>query len=196
MQRGAATDFSNIEFVFLDRDGVINRKPAAGQFVTRWEEFELLPGVEDAIAQMNRTGRKAIVVTNQRGVALGLYSWQDLAEIHEQLQHKLAARGAHLDAIYVCPHDDGQCDCRKPLTGLFGQAFRDFPTAHAANSVVVGDSLRDIEAGRRLGMRTALIDDGTASSSPDLQLARSLAQVCVASLSDFVRRYLCAERRS
>ena len=64
MQRGAATDFSNIEFVFLDRDGVINRKPAAGQFVTRWEEFELLPGVEDAIAQMNRTGRKAIVVTN------------------------------------------------------------------------------------------------------------------------------------
>ena len=106
----------------------------------------------------------------------------------------LASRGAHLDAIYVCPHDEGQCDCRKPLTGLFEQAFRDFPTAHAGNSVVVGDSLRDIEAGRRLGMRTVLIDDGSASPSPDLQLARSLAQVSVASLVDLIDRHLCPER--
>ena len=191
MRSGGANEFTNIEFVFLDRDGVINRKPTAGTYVTCWEEFELLPGAEDAVAKLNRSGRKAIVVTNQRGVALGLYSWQDLAEIHERLQDKLAARGAHLDAIYVCPHDNGQCSCRKPLTGLFEQAFRDFPTAHAGNSVVVGDSLRDIEAGQRLGMRTVLVDDGSASPSPDLQLARSLAQVSVASLADFVDRYLC-----
>lgn len=190
MQRGAANDFSNIEFVFLDRDGVINRKPAAGTFVTCWEEFELLPGVEDAVAKLNQSGRKAIVVTNQRGVALGLYSWQDLAEIHERLQHKLAERGAHLDAIYVCPHDEGQCDCRKPLTGLFEQAFRDFPAAHAGNSVVVGDSLRDIEAGRRMGMQTVLVDDAPDSASEELQRARSLAQLTVPSLNDFVHRYL------
>jgi len=191
MRNGGAGEFTNIEFVFLDRDGVINRKPGAGTYVTCWEEFELLPGVEDAVAKLNHSGRKAIVVTNQRGVALGLYSLQDLAEIHERLQDKLALRDAHLDAIYVCPHDAGQCSCRKPLTGLFEQAFRDFPTAHAGNRIVVGDSLRDIEAGRRLGMRAALIDDGTASPSPDLQLARSLAQVSVVSLPDFVRRYLC-----
>ncbi len=121
MRSGGADDFSDVTFVFLDRDGEINRKPAAGQFVTCWEEFELLPGVEDAVAKLNQSGCKAIVVTNQRGVALGLYSWGDLAEIHERLQDKLASRGAHLDAIYVCPHDAGQCSCRKPLTGLFGQ---------------------------------------------------------------------------
>jgi len=193
MRGGEANDFTNVTFVFLDRDGVINRKPAAGRYVTCWEEFELLPGVADAIAKLNQSGRKAIVVTNQRGVALGLYSSQELAEIHERLQDELAARGAHLDAIYVCPHDEGQCDCRKPLTGLFEQAFRDFPAAHAGNSVVVGDSLRDIEAGRRLGMRTILVDDGAASPSPDFELARALAQLSVASLADFVHRYLSSE---
>ncbi len=184
-------ELANIEFVFLDRDGVLNRKPPAGQFVTCWEDFELLPGVGDAIAKLNRSGRKAIVVTNQRGVALGLYSLEDLAAMHDRLREKLAAHGAHLDAIYICPHDEGQCSCRKPQTGLFEQAFRDFPAAHAGNSVVVGDSLRDIEAGRRLGMRTVLVDDGaTQSPSQEFQLARSLAQLSVTSLPEFVHRYL------
>jgi histidinol-phosphate phosphatase family protein len=192
MPSGEAVAFTNIEFVFLDRDGVLNRKPPAGQFVTRCDEFELLPGVPQAIAMLNRSGRKAIVVTNQRGVALGLYSFEDLAAMHERLRAQLAADGAHLDAIYVCPHDAGECNCRKPLTGLFEQAFREFPAAHAGNSVIIGDSLRDIEAGRRVGMRTVLIDD-IADASEELQLARSLAHVRVASLVDFVHRYFLPE---
>ena len=192
MRNSITEDFGNVTFVFLDRDGVINRKPPAGQYVTCWQEFELLPGVEDAIATLNHSGREAIVVTNQRGVALGLYSLEDLAGMHEQLEKKLGARGAHLAAIYVCPHDAGQCNCRKPLTGLFEQAFRDFPAANAGNSVMVGDSLRDIEAGRRLGMRSVLVDDAV-SASDEVQLARSLAQLSVASLAEFVHRYLCPE---
>ena len=190
MQDGKAVDFSKVTFVFLDRDGVLNRKPPAGQYVTRWEDFELLPGVAQALATLNRSGRKAIVATNQRGVALGLYSLKDIEDMHERLCEKLATHGAHLDAIYVCPHAEGVCNCRKPLTGLFEQAFRDFPAAHAGNSVMVGDSLRDIEAGRRLGMSTVLIDDA-AGPSEELHRARSLAQLSVASLAEFVHRYLC-----
>jgi len=185
-------ELTNIEFVFLDRDGVLNRKPPPGQFVTRWEDFELLPGVEEAIAILNRSGRKAIVVTNQRGVALGLYSLEELAEMHERLQARLAAAGGHLDGIYICPHDVGQCSCRKPLTGLFEQAFRDFPDACAANSVMIGDSLRDIEAGKKLGMRTVLVDDGE-DARDDFARARSLADVCVSSLPEFVHRHLHAQ---
>ncbi|HUK43214.1 MAG TPA: HAD family hydrolase [Candidatus Bathyarchaeia archaeon] len=192
MRDNEGLGFSKVTFVFLDRDGVLNRKPPAGRFVTCWGEFELLPGVGGAIAVLNRSGHKAIVVTNQRGVALGLYSLEDLAGMHERLQAELAAASAHLDAIYVCPHEAGECNCRKPLTGLFEQAFRDFPAAGAGNSVMVGDSLRDIEAGRRTGMRTVLVDDA-ASSSADLQRARALADVRVASLAEFVHRYLSAE---
>jgi D-glycero-D-manno-heptose 1,7-bisphosphate phosphatase len=190
MRSGEAVDWSEITFVFLDRDGVLNRKPPAGQFVTCWEELELLPGVEEALAALTGSGRKAIVVTNQRGVALGLYSMEELAAMHECLRARLNSHGARLDAIYVCPHDANQCNCRKPLTGLFEQAFQHFPAAHAGNSVMVGDSLRDIEAGQRIGMRTVLIADG-ASPSPESRGARSAATLQVASLAEFVHRYLC-----
>ena len=190
MCSGEAVDWSKITFVFLDRDGVLNRKPPAGQYVTCWQEFELLPGVETALAALNCSGRKAIVVTNQRGVALGLYSLAELAAMHDRLQERLAKCGAYLDAIYVCPHEEGQCNCRKPQTGLFEQAFRDFPAAHAGNSIMVGDSLRDIEAGSRMEMRTVLIDDA-AYPSPELERARMLATVRIGSLAEFVDRYLC-----
>jgi len=185
----AEINFVNIGYVFLDRDGVLNRKPPEGQYVTRWEQFELLPGVEDALARLNQSRRKVIVVTNQRGVARGLYSLADVERMHERLQARLAARDARLDAIYICPHEEGQCNCRKPLTGMFEQAFRDFPAANAANSVIVGDSLRDIQAGRAVGMRTVLVDD-PADSSDELNQARNLADVSAVSLSEFVERLL------
>ena len=187
-----ADEFSNIEYVFLDRDGVLNRNPGGGKFVTCWEEFQLLPGVQDAIAWLNRSGRKVIVVTNQRAVALNLISREKLDRLHDQLREKLAAHHARLDAIYVCPHDVGECNCRKPLTGLFEQAFSDFAEAQPGNSVMIGDSLRDIEAGVRLGMRTVFIT-GVADTEPATSEAARLAQVCVPSLRDFVERWLPGE---
>ena len=182
---------SDIEYVFLDRDGVLNRQPPDGRFVTCPEELELLPGVEDAVAALNRSGRKVIVVTNQRGIALGLYSHHDLARMHAKLRERLAARGAHLDGIYVCPHDEGQCNCRKPLTGLFEQAFLDFPAARPENSLMAGDSLSDIEAGLHLGMRTVFIAGDVETGSAEADRARTLAQLSVVSLPELVRVYLC-----
>jgi D-glycero-D-manno-heptose 1,7-bisphosphate phosphatase len=180
--------FNNIENVFLDRDGVLNRKPARGTYVSRVQDFALLPGVAEAVAALNRSGRTVIVVTNQRGIALGLYSQDDLDRIHDELRTQLATHGAHVDAIYVCPHEAGQCDCRKPLTGLFEQAFRDFPAARPARSIMVGDSLRDVEAGMRLGMVTAFVtndDDPTAEDHKGL----AKAHISVSSLSELVERY-------
>lgn len=182
---------TDISHVFLDRDGVLNRNLPNGRFVARWDEFELLPGVLDAIAALNQSGRAVIVITNQRGIALGLYSRNDLDGIHERLRERLAACGARLDAIYVCPHDDGQCDCRKPLTGLFEQAFRDFPAARPENSVMVGDSLSDIEAGGRLGMRTVFVTGSDEAATEEARRSVELATLSVASLPEFVRRLIC-----
>jgi D-glycero-D-manno-heptose 1,7-bisphosphate phosphatase len=189
MSSGRADNLANIAFVFLDRDGVLNRH-LPGSYVTSWEQFEWLPGVEEAIARLNRSGRKVILVTNQRGIALGLYSEADLQVLHDRLRDHLATHDARLDAIYYCPHDNGQCNCRKPLPGLFEQAFRDFPGATASNSVMVGDSLSDMEVGSRLGMRCILISDPSEPPSPDADRAAALAIASATSLLDFVQRYL------
>jgi D-glycero-D-manno-heptose 1,7-bisphosphate phosphatase len=189
MSSGRADEFANIRFVFLDRDGVLNRK-AVGGYVTSWEQVKMLPGAEEAVARLNRSGRKAIIVTNQRGIARGIFSESDLHALHDSLRQHLAAHGAHLDGIYYCPHESGQCLCRKPQPGLFEQAFRDFPDAAAANSVMVGDSLCDIEAASGLGMRSILLADPEETQSPETVRAAALATASAGSLLEFVERYL------
>jgi D-glycero-D-manno-heptose 1,7-bisphosphate phosphatase len=175
------TSFSAIKFVFLDRDGVINRKAPDGEYVTSWQDIQILSGAERAIALLNRAGRKVIVVTNQRGIALGRYSESDLFSIHEKLHAHLGSFGAHLDAIYYCPHDHGQCTCRKPEIGMFEKAFRDFPEARPQNSVMIGDSNSDIVAGASAGMKTILITDkpstGGALAAQPSASGRSLLEV-------------------
>jgi D-glycero-D-manno-heptose 1,7-bisphosphate phosphatase len=173
---------------------VINRGFTHGHYLRRWEEVELLPGVEDAIAQLNRSGRKVIVATNQRGVALGLCTEAELQQLHARLQQHLAAHGAHLDAIYYCPHDNGQCNCRKPLPGMFEQAFRNFSGASAANSVMIGDSLSDVETGRNVGIRTVFIAAPGQSPKPGAEQASAMATACSESLLDFVEQYLVCDR--
>jgi len=103
--------FPKIKYVFLDRDGVTNRKLPEGQFVRYWRDFEFLRGAECAIATLNRSGRHIIVVTNQRGVALGLHTRADVDTLHLKMQDHLAEYDAHIDAFYYCPHDQNQCDC-------------------------------------------------------------------------------------
>jgi D-glycero-D-manno-heptose 1,7-bisphosphate phosphatase len=181
-----------IRNVFLDRDGVINRKPREGEYIGDWGRFHLLPGAESAIAALNRSGRRVMVVSNQRGVALGLYTPADVEALHARLQQHLAAHGAHIDAFYFCPHDqdDSRCDCRKPKTGLFEQAFRDFPDASRANSIVIGDSLSDIEAAHNLDVPCIFIQGDPSTQKPGAGLAARLANAVSASLSDAVARYL------
>ena len=149
--------------VFLDRDGVINRRAPEGEYITTVADFELLPGVADALRALSDAGAAFFVATNQRGVARGLLSDAALAQIHEHMTADLAQAGVRLDGVYVCPHEEGECDCRKPDVGLMRQAKADHPWIDFERSHMVGDSLRDLEAGHRLGMRLWAVGPDHAS---------------------------------
>ena len=141
--------------IFLDRDGTINKYVG---FLTKPEQFELLPGVAEAIKMINKSGYLAIVVTNQPVIARGDCTWEELQQIHEKMETELGKEGAFLDAIYICPHhiDKGfegerieykfDCECRKPKTGLLRNAARDF-NIMAEESYMIGDSVNDVKAG-------------------------------------------------
>ena len=138
---------------FLDRDGTINVKPPDHEYVTSPEEFHYLPGAEEAIQLLAEAGWRVVVVTNQRGIALGRMTAEAVDRIHRVLMELPVA------AVYVCPHEKGTCDCRKPGTGLFLQAQRDLPEIEFARSVVIGDAPSDIAAGEGLGCRTILVGE-------------------------------------
>jgi D-glycero-D-manno-heptose 1,7-bisphosphate phosphatase len=176
--------------VFLDRDGVLNRKLPEGRYVASPADFELLPGVPQAIASLNRGGLRVIVVSNQRGIALGLHTAADVFAIHAKLQAVLQQSSAHIDGFYFCPHDTGQCNCRKPLPGLFEQAQADFPDIAAEASAMVGDSLSDIEFGRRLGMLPIFIEGDPEHQKPGAEAAAGLADQCFANLPEAVEYLL------
>ena len=154
------------------------------------DDFHLLPGAEFAIAALNRSGRRVIIISNQRGVALGRYTRADVDALHARLQELLSAHAAHIDGFYYCPHDKDECDCRKPKTGLFQQAFRDFPDASAANSVVIGDSVSDIQAARTLGLPSIFIQGDPLTQGPESDQAAGLANAVSSSLLDAVEHYL------
>jgi D-glycero-D-manno-heptose 1,7-bisphosphate phosphatase len=179
-----------LDTVFLDRDGVLNQKLPEGRYVTSIDEFHVLPGVPEAIARLNRAGLRVIVLSNQRGIALGLYTAEDVRSIHAAFQSTLKAHGAHVDAFYFCPHDKAGCDCRKPLPGLFEQALADFPDISAQSSAMIGDSWSDIEFGRRLGMVTVFIEGDPEFQKPGADTARDCADLHFSSLPEAVAALL------
>ncbi len=153
--------------VFLDRDGTINRYVG---FLKSIEDFELLPGVAEAIREINESGYLAIVVTNQPVIARGEITREQLREIHNKMETLLAREGAYIDAIYYCPHhpDRGyegeiaelktDCECRKPKPGLLLKAAEDY-NIDLSSSWMAGDSRRDIEAGKAAGCKTVLVEN-------------------------------------
>jgi D-glycero-D-manno-heptose 1,7-bisphosphate phosphatase len=175
-----------VRYVFLDRDGVLNRKLPEGAYVSDWAQFQWLPGAIEALGRMKRAGLTLIVVSNQRGIALGRLTTEQLELIHGKMRTDLARHDARLDAIYYCPHDHGQCDCRKPGIGLFEQARKDFPQINADNSLVIGDSLSDIQAGQRLGMRTIFIRGEADRQKAGADAAAALADAVAGSLLEAV----------
>lgn len=150
---------------FLDRDGTINEPAPEGEYVTSPEAIRLLPGAAEAIRLMNEHPAKVVVVTNQRGIALGRMSEADLIAVHERLEAELARSGAHLDAILHCPHHEGACNCRKPGTALFERAAREIDGVELEGAAMVGDTARDVEAGNRLGLTTVRLGR-TAEGEP------------------------------
>ena len=172
--------------VFLDRDGVINEKMPEGIYVTQPSEFQLISGVAHAISLLNQANIRVIVVTNQRGIAKGLYDSSDLEKIHASFQEQIRAHNAHVDAIFYCPHDKNECNCRKPLPGLFEQASSQFPDIEVSSCVMIGDSWSDIQFGNQLGMRTIFIEVNPERQRPGAEKAREEASYCCNSLSEAI----------
>lgn len=137
----------------MDRDGLINKKPPAHCYVTSWEQFEFLPGAVKAIQNLNDAGYLVLIVTNQRGIARGIMSEADVRLIHQSMCDALERQGARVDAVYFCPHDIGQCHCRKPDIGMFLQAEKDFPIDRT-HSWMIGDSDTDVLAGKNYGVKS------------------------------------------
>lgn len=144
--------------LFLDRDGVINRRlPDA--YVRNWEEFRFIEGVPEALALLGRHFGHLIVVTNQQGIGKKLMSVQDMEAVHRRMRQEIESAGGRIDAIYHCPGlAEEDPPCRKPNTGMARQAKRDFPEINFQHSVMVGDSLSDMEFGARLEMINVLIE--------------------------------------
>ena len=141
--------------VFLDRDGVINVKAADAAYVTSWEEFAFLPSALEGLRLLAALDVPIVVVTNQRGVARGLMSEDELSAIHTRMRADVAAAGARIDAVYACVHNFG-CLCRKPEVGMFRAAAEDLGI-RLNRSVVVGDALSDMLAARRIGATAILV---------------------------------------
>jgi D-glycero-D-manno-heptose 1,7-bisphosphate phosphatase len=170
-----------LDAVLLDRDGTINVKAPEGSYITGPEQLELLPGAGEAIRLLNCTGVPVVVVTNQRGVALGRMDESELRAVHARLRDLLRDHDARVDAIFYCPHDKGTCACRKPGTLMLRRADAYLGLTTLRHAVMIGDSSSDIEAGRRAGARTVLLADGAAAPA---------GTEVAASLLDAVRREL------
>jgi D-sedoheptulose 7-phosphate isomerase len=151
--------------LFLDRDGVINHK-LDNDYVKNPKEFRFLRGVPAAIAQFSQIFGRIIVVTNQQGVGKGLMTEQDLDAIHQKMLRGVQKAGGRIDKIYHAPtlkaHNS---ELRKPNTGMALQAQRDFPEIDFQKSIMVGDSLSDMEFGHRLGMKTVFLSKNKIEES-------------------------------
>lgn len=155
--------------VFLDRDGTINEEVG---YMDRLEKLKLIPSAAEAIRLINASGMKAVVVTNQSGVARGLFDEAFVEAVHKRLREMLREQGAFLDGIYFCPHHPTEgrerylltCDCRKPAPGLLLRAAADLHL-DPVHAYMVGDTLKDIEAGARIGAQGVLVRTGYGTES-------------------------------
>lgn len=135
--------------IFLDRDGVINQDRG---YVCRWQDFEFLEGAINGIKRLGEAEYLLIIVTNQSGIGRGYYSEEDFLKLTRHMLDHLSAYGVHIDAVYHCPHaPESNCVCRKPAPGLIWRAQENH-AIDLMNSVIVGDKMTDLEAGRRAGV--------------------------------------------
>lgn len=172
--------------VFLDRDGVLNEDRG---YVHRWEDFSFLPGAIDALRRLQQQGYLLVVITNQSAVARGLCSEADVLALHERMRAFLREQGIELTGIYYCPHHPQgsvsdyaiACSCRKPEPGMILRAAQEHGI-DLSRSLVVGDKLSDLEAGRAAGIPSLYLvvppgQDEDLSSLPGVQRVSGLSEV-------------------
>jgi len=176
--------------VFLDRDGTLLEE--AG-YLDRLERLVFFPYAIDAVRLLNRAGFPVVVVTNQAGIARGIFKESFVAAAHRHISDRLAAAGARVDAFYYCPHHPEAvveefrqvCDCRKPQPGMLTRAAADLDLA-LDRSFVVGDRWHDLEAGQRVGARTLLVRTGYGRTEEAAPMAHVQPSAIVDNVIDAV----------
>jgi D-glycero-D-manno-heptose 1,7-bisphosphate phosphatase len=172
---------------FIDRDGTINRKAPDGDYVKSVDELVFLPGAVDGLRTLTAHGVRIVIVTNQRGIALGRMTESDLAGIHRAMVSRLSTEGVVIEAIYHCPHGHGQCSCRKPEIGMFMAAAQELPNLDLAESAVIGDSEADMKAAERLGVPSVLVGGAEVVGAPFSYRAASVADAARWLIEDYQR---------
>lgn len=152
-----------MKLVILDRDGVINFDSA--QFIKSPAEWKPIPGSLEAIAKLNQAGYRVVVATNQSGVGRGLFDMDTLNAIHEKMHKAAAGAGAHIDAVFYCPHAaDANCQCRKPKAGMF-RRISETLNVNLSGVPAIGDSLRDLQACALMGCQPMLVLTGKGAKT-------------------------------
>lgn len=187
-----------MKLIILDRDGTINED--RDDYVKSPDEWVPIGGALEAIARLNHAGWHTVIATNQSGLGRGTFDMAALNAMHVKMNQMLAKQGGRIDAVFFCPHAPGDaCSCRKPLPGLFeqigerfGVSLRDVP--------VVGDSLRDLQAGVAVGCQPHLVRTGKGGRLDSAQIDALCAQVpgthVHADLTAFAEHMIRVERKS
>jgi len=148
-----------MDLIILDRDGVINYD--SEQFIKKPEEWKPIPGSLEAIARLNQAGYRVVVATNQSGIGRGLFDMTMLNAIHDKMHKACALVGAHIDAVFFCPHaSESNCRCRKPSSGMLEEIATRYNLSNLNDVPVVGDSLRDLQPAAALGGQPYLVLTG------------------------------------
>jgi D-glycero-D-manno-heptose 1,7-bisphosphate phosphatase len=173
VRTGRAGDRLSLSAVFLDRDGVVNRKAPEGDYITSWARFEFLPGALEGLRLLAVAGPAVVVATNQRGIARGRMTEAALADIHERMRAEVAEAGGRIDAVYHCPHEGG-CECRKPGVGMFERAAGELGV-RLDSAAVIGDRASDMQAAATIGALRVLVRGHDEPMPPVDHVADDLA---------------------
>ena len=167
--------------VFLDRDGTINEEVG---YLDSIDKLKLFANTAEAIKMINESGMKAVVITNQSGIARGYFSEEFVKKVHKRIQKILKAKGAFIDAFYYCPHHpegvgtyQQSCACRKPEAGLLIAAARDMDI-DLTRSYVVGDMVKDIQVASKVGAKGLLVKTGYGENTIRKDFAAGSAETC------------------
>ena len=181
-------NIKSMKLIILDRDGVINQD--SDNFIKTVDEFIPLPGSVEAIAKLKKAGYKIYIATNQSGIARGYYNVDTLHAMHDKLATLLKEYDANIDGIEFCPHGpDDDCDCRKPKAGMYLAIAKKEGMSDYSDILVVGDSLRDLQAAQSINAKPYLVRTGKGERT--IKKGEGLNGIPVYNdLADFVNQLL------
>ncbi len=166
--------------LFLDRDGVINHEKYK-DYIHTWDEFQFYEGAKEAIALFTKKFKHIIVITNQRGIGKGITRMEDVKLIHKNMSAEIGKAGGRIDAVYFCPDLDEASPDRKPNTGMGLKAVQDFPDIDLSKTIMVGNTISDMQFGRNLGIKTIFLP----TTRPEVDITDSRIDAVYPSLIAF-----------